>query len=81
MDNDANHSNSHMLDPRTPLLSSGPNKSRNSLSRELTGLFQDWWLWEVFGAITSVLALLVIVTILMIYNSSSLPDWPSIFTV
>ena len=68
-------------DSTTPLLKTSPVRRSFSLSNKLSGLLQDWWLWEVIGAITCVIALAVIVVVLAIYDSCSLPDWPSVFTV
>lgn len=68
-------------DSSTPLLKTKPSRHAFSLLDRLSSLLQDWWLWEILGAITCVLALSIILIILAIYDSRSLPDWPSVFTV
>ena len=65
----------------TPLLKTKPSRHAFSLLNRLSSLLEDWWLWEILGATTCVLALLIIIVILAIFDSRSLPDWPSVFTV
>ena len=65
---------------QTPLLTE-PSKKPVSASKRIFLLLQDWWLWEIVSAGTAVLAFAVIVVILVLFNQSSLPDWPSVFTV
>lgn len=65
---------------RTPLLKSASSQG-TSLAQNAASLFANWWLWELIEACTSIIALAVIVIILFIYDGSSLPDWPSVFTV
>ena len=64
-----------------PLLNNNTTRRASSTANRLGSLFQDWWLWEVVGATTCVLALSVIIIILAVFDASSLPDWPSVFTV
>ena len=70
-------------DERTPLLkSTSSHKGQgSSLAQHAGSLLADWWLWELIEACTSIAALVVIIIILFIYDGSSLPDWPSVFTV
>jgi hypothetical protein len=65
---------------RTPLLKSD-DKQQSSFSGKISNLLQDWWLWELFALGTSLLSITIITVILFLYDSSSLPDWPSVFTV
>ncbi|KAL8760223.1 MAG: hypothetical protein Q9199_000246 [Rusavskia elegans] len=65
---------------RTPLLKSASSQG-TSLAQNAANLFANWWLWELIEACTSIIALAVIVIILFIYDGSSLPDWPSVFTI
>lgn len=66
---------------RTPLLKAVPTQRAVSVRQGISGLLADWWLWEIISAATCILALTVIVVILLVYDSSALPDWPSVFTV
>lgn len=70
----------HDVDSRSPLLIKSLPKS-SSLSTQISLLLQDWWLWEISSAFVAILATAVIVIILALYDGSSLPDWPSMFTV
>ncbi|KAL8999341.1 MAG: hypothetical protein Q9169_001767 [Polycauliona sp. 2 TL-2023] len=65
---------------RTPLLKKASSGGASVIQNAGT-LLSDWWLWEVIEACTSIVALAVIVIILFIYDGSSLPDWPSVFTI
>ncbi|KAL8675024.1 MAG: hypothetical protein Q9168_000619 [Polycauliona sp. 1 TL-2023] len=65
---------------RTPLLKQA-SSSGASVVQNAGNLLANWWLWELIEACTSILALAVIVIILFIYDGSSLPDWPSVFTI
>ena len=38
-------------------------------------------MWEIFSVLVAVLSLVPIISILAVYDSSSLPDWPSVITV
>ncbi len=67
-------------DSGTPLLQRASSQ-HSSLSQTMSGLLHDWWLYEILGAAIAVLAILAIGVILVAYDSSSLPDWPSVFTV
>ena len=67
-------------DSRTPLLGAVTVQSRSMLDK-ISSLLQNWWLWEIVGAATSVVCISIILVILLLYNSSSLPDWPFIFNV
>lgn len=67
-------------DPRVPLLKSASSQDASVVS-SIVNLFSDWWLWELAEACTSILAVLVIASILYFYDGSPLPSWPSIFTV
>ena len=82
---DSDGSNNTGLEPqdadsRTPLLR-GVRVRTRSLFHNIGQLLQNWWLWEIIGAFTSVLSLSIIFLILLLYDSSSLPDWPFIFNV
>ena len=68
------------LDSQTPLLRKALPKPA-SVKNKIALLLQDWWLWEILSALTAILATTAIILILVIYDSSSLPDWPSVFTV
>ena len=65
----------------TPLLLPNASRRASTFLGLLSGLLQDWWLWELIGATTCVVALAVIIVLLAVYDSCSLPDWPSVFTV
>lgn len=67
-------------DTQTPLLKRSL-LTPATLSKRVALLFQNWWLWEIVSAITAILAIIVIIIILVIFDQSSLPDWPSVFTV
>lgn len=67
-------------DSGTPLLQRTPPQ-HCSLSQTMSGLLQDWWLYEILGATLAVSAVLAIGVVLVAYDSSSLPDWPLVFTV
>ncbi|KAK0507926.1 hypothetical protein JMJ35_009815 [Cladonia borealis] len=68
------------VDSRTPLLKQSVPRPA-SLSRKISSLLQDWWLWEILSALTALISSTVIIVILVIFDSSSLPDWPSVFTI
>ena len=68
------------INSRTPLLKTSTLR-HSSISHAVSLLFQDWWLWEFVGASIAVISIVVIFVILLLYDSSSLPDWPFIFTV
>ncbi len=70
----------HTADSRTPLLTKSHSKPA-SITRRIALLLQDWWLWELASASVAILASTAIVVILVLYDGSSLPDWPSVFTV
>lgn len=65
---------------RVPLLKPAYYRGASCI-HGVSGLLTDWWLWEILGAITCIIALAVIAVLLFVYDSSSLPDWPSVFTV
>lgn len=65
---------------RTPLLKS-EDKKRPSVIRNIQNLFQDWWLWELIAISTSIISISIISVVLYLYDSSPLPDWPSVITV
>ena len=65
---------------QTPLLRGSATRSTSVLKRTCL-FFQDWWLWELVSAGLAVLAVIVIINILVVFDQSSLPDWPSVFTV
>lgn len=67
-------------DSRTPLLSAD-NLQPSSIFQNTRNLLQNWWLWELLASFVSVLSFLSIVVILVVYDSSSLPDWPFVFNV
>lgn len=67
-------------DSRTPLLNAdGPQQS--SMAQNIGNLLQNWWLWEILASFLSLLSILSMVVILIVYDSSSLPDWPFVFNV
>ncbi len=69
-------------DPQTPLLLlKKPLPKPTSMSKRMALLFHNWWLWEIVSAGIAVLAVTVVIAILVVFDQSSLPDWPSIFTV
>ena len=76
----ADHDDGHGDNARTPLLKKASSHT-NSLSREVSLLFQDWFMWELLSALLALLSLVAIVCVLVVYDSSSLPDWPSVITV
>lgn len=65
---------------RVPLFKSASSQGA-SLTQQTGSLLLNWWLWELLEACISIIALVVIVIILFVYDGSSLPDWPSVFTV
>lgn len=65
---------------QTPLLSKSIPKPA-SIREKVAVLLQDWWLWELASAVVASLAFIAILLILLLYDGSSLPDWPSVFTV
>ena len=67
-------------DSHTPLLR-GSHIEPIPASKNIPLLFQNWWLWEILSAGTAVVAIIVIIIILAVFNQSSLPDWPFVFTV
>ena len=73
--------NGHEADDATPLLDPTPLNPKQTLHNFST-LFSDWWLWEILGIATSILALGSVAAIFAIYDNSALPDWPtSLLTV
>ena len=68
------------VDSQTPLLRESLT-TPISASKRLSLLFQNWWLWEILSAGTAVTAIAVITIILVAFDQSALPDWPSVFTV
>lgn len=74
------YTNEQNANSQTPLLKRPLPKPATVLAR-INLLFQNWWLWEIVSAITAVLAIIVIIVVLVIFDQSSLPDWPSVFTV
>lgn len=66
--------------PQTPLLSKSISKTA-AIGEKTAVLLQDWWLWELASAVVASLATIAILLILLLYDGSSLPDWPSVFTV
>ncbi len=68
-------------DSQTPLLKRFVHKPPPTVLKRVSLLFQNWWMWEIVSAIVAVLAIVVIIVILVGFDQSSLPDWPSIFTV
>ena len=67
-------------DSRTPLLTKSLHMSA-TVSKRTALLFQNWWLCEILSAATAATAISGIIIILVIFDQSPLPDWPSIFTV
>lgn len=68
------------VDSQIPLLKK-PIPEPAAASKRIALLVQDWWLWEIVSALTAATAIAVIVTVLVAFDQSSLPDWPSAFTV
>lgn len=68
------------VNAHTPLLTKSLPKSA-SLSRKISLLLQDWWLWEILSALVAILATTAIIVILVLFDGSSLPDWPNAITV
>lgn len=67
-------------DLRTPLLDAAGLRP-SSIPQIIGNLLQNWWLWEILSSFISVLSFVSIVVILIVYDSSSLPDWPFVFNV
>lgn len=65
---------------RTPLLNAAGLRP-SSISHIIGNLLQNWWLWEILSSFVSVLSFLFIVVILIVHDSSSLPDWPFVFNI
>lgn len=72
-----------IVDIHTPLLNSNAlsKKGFTATSKRLSLSFQDWFSWDLASAFTASLSMAAIVILLAIFDGSSLPDWPSIFTV
>lgn len=72
-----------VVDSHTPLLNSNAlsKKGFTASSKRLSLSFQDWFSWDLASAFTASLSMAAIVILLAIFDGSSLPDWPSIFTV
>lgn len=68
------------LDSTTPLLTKTLAQTK-SLRQHVAFALQNWFLWEIISAITASIAIAMIVVLLAVYDSSSLPDWPSSLTV
>ena len=64
----------------TPLLKSAGTGSE-CRTQSIAKSFQDWFSWELLSATIAGLSMTAIVTVLAIFDDSSLPDWPSVFTV
>lgn len=81
-DGDANE-DVDVVNSHTPLLNSNAlsKKVLPASSKRLSLSFQDWFSWDLASAFTASLSMVAIVIILAIFDGSSLPDWPSIFTV
>ncbi|KAL6721585.1 hypothetical protein ACLMJK_000689 [Lecanora helva] len=76
----ARASDGNEVDYRIPLL----NKSRPepiTLSKNISLLLQDWWLWELCSALLATLSTTAIIVVLVRYDGSPLPDWPSVITL
>ncbi|KAL2048120.1 hypothetical protein N7G274_000031 [Stereocaulon virgatum] len=72
--------NSHAGDSQTPLLKRSVPKPA-SRGHAISLLLQDCWLWEIFSALTAISATSAIILLLVFFDSSSLPNWPSIITI
>ena len=67
---------------RTPLLhKAASSTSRSVLTDWIASFFQDWFGWEILAALVALLSLGAVAAVLAAYDSSSLPDWPSVITV
>jgi ABC-type Zn2+ transport system substrate-binding protein/surface adhesin len=74
------------ISSRTPLLKPSTDNNKNNnrpgfIWGKIFELLQDWWLWELIAIGTSIASMVIIAVILFLYDASSLPDWPSVFTV
>lgn len=78
--NGAFYSNERNAHCRTPLLINAGARQA-SIKQRIVLLLQDWWLWELLSALIALFATVAIITILVLYDGSPLPDWPSAFTV
>ena len=65
----------------SPLLPKDLGKWSSSLISKLGLSFQDWFSWELVSALVALVSVSAIIVVLAIFDNSSLPDWPSIFTV
>ena len=73
-------SDEHDGNSQTPLLKK-PKRQARLASTKVSLLLQDWWLWELLSALLAILSTTAIIVILVRYDGSSLPDWPSVLTV
>ena len=78
--NEPQNSDGARSDEEQPLLRS-KSTNRPPTMQTVSSLLQNWWLWEVLAMGTSLLSVTMITVILLSYDSSALPDWPSIITV
>ena len=64
----------------TPLLKAARLQSKRWTHR-ITISLQDWFSWEILSALMTTASIAIIITILALFDDSSLPDWPFVFTV
>ncbi len=80
-----NNDDEREISSRTPLLKPSTINDNNNhygfMWGKISNLLQDWWLWELIAMGTSIASMVIIAVILFLYDASSLPDWPSVFTV
>ena len=78
----SNDLDGHSSDPDsyTPLLTKSLPKSASATAK-VGLLLQDWWLWEIIAAVGAIIATSSVIIILVLFDGSPLPDWPSVLTV
>lgn len=52
-----------------------------SIVNKFSSTASDWWLWEVLGCLTALVALLAIIITLNAHNNRPLPNWPFSITI
>ena len=73
-------SNEYLDGSQTPLLNKLKTKP-TTISEKFSLSLQDWWTSELLSALVAVLSTSAIIVILVVYDGSPLPDWPSVITV
>ena len=54
---------------------------KSDWSQRISQSFADWFAWEILSAAVAILSFVAIVIVLLKFDDSALPDWPSIFTI